>query len=36
MEKAGLLPARVKLGTGSVGWHLAEVEGRVRVRERIV
>lgn len=26
MEKAGKFPSRVKLGPGSVGWHLAEVE----------
>lgn len=36
MERAGQFPARVKLGTGSVGWHLAEVEEWVRSRERIV
>lgn len=35
LEKAGQFPARVKLGTGSVGWHLAEVEEWVRERERI-
>jgi prophage regulatory protein len=36
MEKAGRFPARVKLGTGSVGWHLAEVEEWVKGRERVV
>ena len=36
MEKAGLFPARVKLGKASVGWHLAEVEEWVRGRERVV
>ena len=36
LERAGKFPARVKLGTGSVGWHLAEVEEWVRGRERIV
>jgi prophage regulatory protein len=36
MEKAGQFPARVKLGTGSVGWHLVEVEEWVRGRERVV
>jgi prophage regulatory protein len=35
MEKAGKFPARVKLGTGSVGWHLAKVEDWVRGRERV-
>jgi len=35
MEKAGKFPARVKLGTGSVGWHLTEVEEWVRGRERV-
>jgi len=36
LERAGLFPARVKLGMGSVGWHLAEVEEWVRERERVV
>jgi prophage regulatory protein len=36
MEKAGKFPARVKLGTGSVGWHLAEVEEWVKGRERVL
>jgi len=36
MEKAGKFPARVKLGTGSVGWHLMEVEEWVRRRERVL
>ena len=35
LERAGLFPARVKLGRGSVGWHLAEVEEWVRGRERV-
>jgi len=35
LEKAGLFPARVKLGAGSVGWHLVEVEEWVRGRERV-
>jgi prophage regulatory protein len=35
LEKAGRFPARVKLGPGSVGWHLAEVEEWVQGRERI-
>ena len=36
MEKAGKFPARVKLGAGSVGWHLMEVEEWVRRRERVL
>jgi len=35
MEKAGLFPARIKLGEGSVGWHLTEVEAWLRDRERV-
>lgn len=35
LEKAGQFPARVKLGTASVGWHLPEVEEWVKERERI-
>ena len=35
MEKAGKFPARVKLGTGLVGWHLTEVQEWVRDRERV-
>lgn len=31
----GQFPARVKLGPGSVGWHLAEVEEWVKRRERV-
>ncbi|GFO67225.1 transcriptional regulator [Geomonas limicola] len=37
LERAGDFPKRVRLGTGSVGWHLDEVEewlkGRVRISE---
>jgi prophage regulatory protein len=35
MEKAGLFPQRFKLGTGSVGWHLKEVEEWLESRERV-
>ncbi|MBU5637380.1 AlpA family phage regulatory protein [Geomonas sp. Red69] len=35
LEKAGRFPARVRLGSGSVGWHLTEVEEWVRERERV-
>jgi prophage regulatory protein len=35
MERAGKFPARVKLGSWSVRWHLAEVEEWVRGRERV-
>lgn len=35
LERAGLFPARVRIGTGSVGWHLPEVEKWVRERERV-
>ena len=34
LERAGRFPARVRIGTGSVGWHLAEVEEWVREREK--
>ena len=36
MEKAGLFPARVRLGKGSVGWLLNEVEDWIQNRERVV
>jgi predicted DNA-binding transcriptional regulator AlpA len=35
MEKAGQFPARIKLGKGSVGWHLTEVEEWLKGRERV-
>jgi len=35
LEKAGQFPARVKLGTVSVRWHLAEVEEWGKGRERV-
>jgi prophage regulatory protein len=35
LEKAGQFPARIKLGKGSVGWHLTEVEEWLRDRERV-
>ncbi|NVN91489.1 MAG: AlpA family phage regulatory protein [Desulfuromonadales bacterium] len=35
MEKAGLFPARRRLGKASVGWILAEVEEWIKSRERI-
>ncbi|QXE84892.1 AlpA family phage regulatory protein [Geomonas nitrogeniifigens] len=35
LERAGRFPARVRIGAGSVGWHLAEVEEWVRERERV-
>jgi predicted DNA-binding transcriptional regulator AlpA len=35
MEKAGLFPARRRLGTGSVGWILSEVEEWIKSRERL-
>ncbi|MBJ6749935.1 helix-turn-helix transcriptional regulator [Geomonas anaerohicana] len=35
LERAGRFPARVRLSSGSVGWHLAEVEEWVRERERV-
>jgi prophage regulatory protein len=36
MEKAGQFPARIKLGKGSVGWHLTEVEEWLQDRERVL
>lgn len=36
MEKAGQFPARIKLGKGSVGWHLTEVEEWLKDRERVL
>ena len=36
MEKAGQFPARIKLGKGSVGWHLGEVEEWLKGRERVL
>ena len=33
MEKAGLFPARVKLGKGVVGWLLTEVEEWLKNRD---
>jgi prophage regulatory protein len=35
LERAGLFPARIRLGKGSVGWHLAEVEEWLKDRERV-
>ena len=35
LEKAGDFPARIKLGKGSVGWHLNEVEEWLKGRERV-
>jgi prophage regulatory protein len=35
MEKAGLFPARRRLGKGSVGWLLSEVEEWQKSRERV-
>ena len=35
LEKAGQFPARIKLGQGSVGWHLNEVEDWLKGRERV-
>jgi len=35
LEKAGQFPARIKLGQGSVGWHLNEVEEWLKGRERV-
>lgn len=34
LEKAGDFP-RIKLGRGSVGWHLDEVEEWLKERERV-
>lgn len=36
LEKAGQFPARIKLGKGSVGWHLTEVEEWLKNRERVM
>jgi len=36
MERAGQFPARIKLGKGSVGWHLTEVEEWLKGRERVL
>jgi prophage regulatory protein len=35
LEKSGDFPARIKLGKGSVGWHLDEVETWLKGRERV-
>jgi len=35
LERAGEFPARVRLGKGSVGWRLAEVEAWVNGREKV-
>ena len=35
MEKAGLFPARRRLGKASVGWLLSEVEEWQKSRERV-
>ena len=35
LENAGDFPARIKLGRGSVGWHLNEVEEWLKERERV-
>ena len=35
MEKAGLFPARFKLGAGLVGWHRTEVEEWLRNRDMV-
>jgi prophage regulatory protein len=35
LEKAGQFPARVKLGKGSVGWHLEEIQEWLKGRERV-
>lgn len=35
MERAGLFPARFKLGKGLVGWHLTEVEEWLKNREPV-
>jgi prophage regulatory protein len=36
MEKAGLFPARFRLGAGLVGWHLTEVEEWLQNRQRVL
>ena len=35
MERAGLFPARVRLGKASVAWHLVEIEDWIKGRERV-
>jgi prophage regulatory protein len=35
LEKAGQFPARVRLGKGSVGWRLTEVEAWVWSRKKL-
>ena len=35
MERAGLFPARVKVGKWAVGWHLDEIEAWIQARERV-
>lgn len=35
LERAGDFPKRVRLGTGSVGWHLDEVEEWLKGRKRV-
>lgn len=35
MEKAGQFPRRFRVGKGSVGWHLSEVEEWLRSRDRV-
>ncbi len=35
MEKAGLFPARRRLGKASVGWLQTEVEAWLKSRERV-
>ena len=35
MEKAGIFPQRFRVGKGSVGWHLTEVEEWLRSRDRV-
>jgi prophage regulatory protein len=36
LEKNGDFPSRIKLGRGSVGWRLDEVEEWLNGRERVV
>jgi predicted DNA-binding transcriptional regulator AlpA len=36
LEKAGLFPARFRLGKGLVGWHRVEVEEWLQNRERVL
>jgi prophage regulatory protein len=35
MEKSGIFPRRFRVGKGSVGWHLTEVEEWLRSRDRV-